>query len=208
MRFCVASCRNWKDLWDLVCLCSKRCNCKRRNYLSNWSEETAESSGNSHAEQTGVGVPRWQRGSIPTTSGNARTTLQRNILTSCLNHIDFIETPDFCFVFLLGWLGWHCQKGNSWSHFTAQVWTWAYPSLWLQLKLVWNKSVSQNTRSFPVLLKHSGQGYFCGTAQRVRTTNAAESAVVQLSGVVVLVVTFSKLLQCFCEWRKRKCHLL
>jgi len=28
-----------------------------------------------------------------------------------------------------------------------------------------------------VLLKHSGQGYFCGTAQRVRTTNAAESAV-------------------------------
>lgn len=113
MRFCVASCRNWKDLWDLVCLCSKRCNCKRRNYLSNWSEETAESSGNSHAEQTGVGVPRWQRGSIPTTTGNTRTTLQRNILTSCLNHIDFIETPDFCFVFLLGWLGWHCQKGNS-----------------------------------------------------------------------------------------------
>lgn len=46
-----------------------------------------------------------------------------------------------------------------------------------------------------MLLKHSGQGYFCGTAQRVRTTNAAESAVGQtfwcgcVSGDLLKIVT-------------------
>lgn len=110
---CGTTYRNWQNLWGLVCLHGKWCNCKRRNYLSNWSEETIKSSRNSHAEQAVFCVPRWQRGSFPTATGNIGTTSQRKIPMFLLTVLIFSNKPQQYVLF--SWLAdFHCLLYLNW----------------------------------------------------------------------------------------------